>query len=286
MNDFLSMSNEDILAYNEGNKFDVVLMNPPYDKTICLKFLAKMIELSNKIISIQPLRWLQDPFAMHKRSTLKSFEKSIAQHINDIEIIKSVSASKDFSIEIYSDLGIYFIDNQNNNKINYQNFWKNTRSTEEVSIIQKVCFNDKCDYLGNVVEENKRDGIRVPLTFIAGNRGNLPIYKDIVFAKDGFINNKDWTKVKNMGGYLKKENSAFPNSIKFDTEKEAINFYNSYNTLFFKYVCAVSVQQQHIQADYLPFMNDYTHEWTDEMLYKFFDLSEDEIKEVENFNKN
>lgn len=28
-------------------------------------------------------------------------------------------------------------------------------------------------------------------------------------------------------------------------------------------------------------MNDYTHEWTDKDLYEFFDLTEEEIKEIE-----
>ena len=28
-------------------------------------------------------------------------------------------------------------------------------------------------------------------------------------------------------------------------------------------------------------VDDYTHPWTDEMLYEYFDLTEDEIKEIE-----
>lgn len=30
-----------------------------------------------------------------------------------------------------------------------------------------------------------------------------------------------------------------------------------------------------------PWLGDYTHEWTDEMLYKYFDLTEDEIRQIE-----
>lgn len=38
---------------------------------------------------------------------------------------------------------------------------------------------------------------------------------------------------------------------------------------------------QNVLLKYLPFMPTYTHPWTDEMLYEYFDLTEDEIKEIE-----
>ena len=33
--------------------------------------------------------------------------------------------------------------------------------------------------------------------------------------------------------------------------------------------------------EYVPYLGDYTHPWTDEMLYEYFGLNEDEIKEIE-----
>ena len=286
VNDFLDMNNNDILKENGGKKFDVVLMNPPYDKNIHLKFLEKVINIANNIISIQPVRWLKDPFAMYKRSTLKKYE-NVAKNINSIEEFKNKNYDKDrkFDIQIFSELGIYVIQN-NNNKIDYKNYWKENRNKEEISIIEKVCFSDKCKYLNNVIEKNKRDGIRVPIALISGNRGTLPIYKDISYTIDGFINGKDWTKCKNMGGYEKPENSPLPNSIKFKTEEEARNFYNSYkNLIFLKMLCDITNQQQHIQDDRLPFLNDYSKEITDKYLYNLFELTENEIKYIENYKK-
>lgn len=32
---------------------------------------------------------------------------------------------------------------------------------------------------------------------------------------------------------------------------------------------------------HLPYLNDYTHPWTDEMLYKYFDLTQEEIDLIE-----
>ena len=44
-------------------KFDICLMNPPYDKNLHLKFLEKVINICNKVVSIQPTPWIQDPVA-------------------------------------------------------------------------------------------------------------------------------------------------------------------------------------------------------------------------------
>lgn len=38
---------------------------------------------------------------------------------------------------------------------------------------------------------------------------------------------------------------------------------------------------QHTPFIGLPYLGDYTHPWTDEMLYKYFNLSEDEIRIIE-----
>lgn len=51
-----------------------------------------------------------------------------------------------------------------------------------------------------------------------------------------------------------------------------INIYNYSQTHFFKF-CII------IGSDKLvPWMEDYTINWTDEKLYKYFNLSEDDIK--------
>ena len=69
-------------------KFDIILMNPPYNKNLHLKFIRKCINISNKIINISPIRWLTDPFAQYKRSTLKQYE-DVAKHIQSAESFKN-----------------------------------------------------------------------------------------------------------------------------------------------------------------------------------------------------
>ena len=275
---------QSLIDFN-GKKFDVCLMNPPYNRSLHLKFLEKVIGVAEKTVSVQPVRWLQDPFFQGKRSTLKQYEK-LAKQLNDVDVIDLKDKGK-FDMHSYSGLAIYYIDNQDNNKLDYNNFWKNFKDDAAVSIIEKVCYSNKCKYLADVVESNERDGIRVMVAKIAGNRGILPVYKDISYTIDGMVDGKDWTKCKNMGGYQKEEGTGLPNSIKFDTVKEAENFYDSYKNLkFFEVICDLTVQQQHIQIDRLPFLKDYTHKITNEQMYKLFDLTDDEIDYIENYVSN
>ena len=63
-------------------KFDYVVMNPPYERNLHLKFLEKVIKVADKTVNISPVRWLQDPLAKYKKnSDLKKFRDSIINHI-------------------------------------------------------------------------------------------------------------------------------------------------------------------------------------------------------------
>lgn len=264
---------------NKGKKFDICLMNPPYYRNLHLKFLRKTINNAEKIINISPARWLQDPFHQDKKSTLKQYE-DVARHIDSIEVIKN---DKLFDISIYSDLGIYVL-NENVTHFDFANYWRTFKTEEDISLIEKIANNKNVRHLNDVVEKNKKDGIRVLVRGLSGAHGTSLVYKDIVYTIDGKVNDKDWTECKNMGGYEKEYGSPLPNSIKFSTVQEAENFWHSYNDLKLLYVIYVlTVQQQNIQLFKLPFLDDYTHKITDAELYDIFGLNGKEIEYVENF---
>ena len=271
-----NMKNGEILKENKGKKFDIVLMNPPYNKSMHLKFIRKVLNISNKVINISPIRWLTDPFAQYKRSTLKQYE-DVAKHIESVESFKNNNTL--FDIAIYSNLGIYKLSNEETN-FDYNNFWKTQKTNIQISIIEKICFGYE-KYLSDVVEHNTNDGIRVLIAGIGGDRGALPTYKDIIYAIDGKVDVEDWTKKKNFGGYIKKEGTKIPNSIKFNTKEEAINFYNSYkNFKPLKGLCKLTIQQQNIQLDRLPFFDNYSKPITEEWFKKHFNLTDEEMKEL------
>ena len=270
------MKNEEILEMNNRKKFDIILMNPPYDKNLHLKFIRKVLNISGKVINISPIRWLTDPFAQDKRSTLKQYE-DVAKHIESVESLKNNKTL--FDIAIYSDLGIYELSSKETD-FDYNNFWKTQKTNIQTSIIEKICFS-KNKFISDVIEHNANDGIRVLIGDIGGNRGALPTYKDFIYAIDGKVDGEDWTKKKNFGGYVKKEGTKIPNSIKFESKEEATNFYNSYqNFKPLKGLCKLTIQQQNIQLNRLPFFDSYSKPITEEWFKKHFNLTDEEMKEL------
>ena len=258
-------------------KFDHIIMNPPYCRNLHLKILNEAIHHSDDVVNLSPIRWLQDPLAEYKRnSDFKKFTE-IRERIESIEIISASEAHDVFSIEIFSDLGVYRLTNFGG--LNTKDFWKTVRTQAQAMMLNKLI---KLKYsIADHTEKNKRDGIRVPLTDIGGNRGYRNVYKELAYVIDGCKDGKDWTKCKNMGGYEKPEGCPLPLSIKFNTTTEAQNFYDSFFTKFYTWLCNITKAQQHLNPRLLPWLGDYTHLWTDKDLYEYFNLTPEEIAIIE-----
>lgn len=254
-------------------------MNSPYNRNLHLKILSHLINEypEAEIVNLSPIRWLQDPLAEYKKSSDWEKFEDVRKKIESLEVISATEANQLFSIGLFADLGIYHITNKGGRDLT--NFWKEVRKPAEVMMIEKLIVMK--DNLLNHIEKQKLDGIRVPLTDIGGNRGYKPVYKELVYVIGGKKDGKDWTKCKNMGGYEKPEGSALPLSVKFASAAEAQNFYDVFYTKFGSWLCSITHTQQHLQPSILPWLDDYTHPWNDEMLYEYFELTEDEVREIE-----
>ena len=284
--DFLElMKNKEELEKKTGvKKFDICLMNPPYDKNLHLKFLEKVINICNKVVSIQPTPWIQDPVAFTKHSsTYNKYKESIINHIEEIEIIPTLDAVKLFGAGFNADVGIYKCSKSHTDgcelpiKINK-------------SILNKVLNNGH--FLSDVLEHDKRDGWRIQITELQPNMAQggklysygwycqFCIYNHLrsTIYKDGYKDGKDWTKFNS--GIKKEEGKGFPDSIKFDTEQEAINFENSLKTLFYEYLVYTIKMNQHTPFKYLPWMIDYKKPWTNERFREYFKITDDEWSDV------
>ena len=65
-------------------KFNIVLMNPPYARSLHLKFLEKTIKIADNVVSIQPVRWLEEKVGRYKKnSAYNKYKESIAKYIKD-----------------------------------------------------------------------------------------------------------------------------------------------------------------------------------------------------------
>ena len=94
--------NEKILKYNNMKKWDVILANPPYDKTLHEKFLEKFLYIAETIVSVQPLTWLTN------QKQRKKITELIDQLYTDIE---TITPGAFFDATIAQDMAIHYITN-------------------------------------------------------------------------------------------------------------------------------------------------------------------------------
>ena len=233
-----------------------VIMNPPYNRSLHLKILNNVINTfpEVKIVNLSPVRWLEDPLAEYKKSTdFKRFE-NLRKHIENVEKIPAKDAQNTFGAAIGTDLGIYTI--TKNGGWNSKSLWN--------KIVQKYI----PVFLKNGVLTDAKEGKFIfAFPEIHGNIGCNDFYE---------VTSSNWNIAKNV----KVEEKRI--CVKFNTEEEVKNMYDTLFTKFYKYF--IFNMRTNIKITeilyFLPLL-DFTKKWTDEDLYKFFDLTEDEIKTIE-----
>lgn len=276
---------EDInkLKIEEMPKFDVVVGNPPYKRNLHLKFLKLAYDCLNengKIVWLHPARWLQDPIAPMKKNS--DFNNYSSLPFTNFEIIPCGKASPIFKNEMTSDIVISNLEKNKKTILTEDKIYE----LRSIPITFKRLLHMKYTSMSEVIEKNKRDGVRIRIKSISPNTSHgfdnikgryslLSKQNEIII--DGKIEEKDWTECIQKNQFSKPKGNPLPLSIKFDTLNEAQNFIKYLNTnifLFFNFLTKLDVN---VQLDYLPFMNDYTKEWTDKKLQKYFEISDEEM---------
>ena len=261
-------------------KFDNIIMNPPYCRNLHLKILNEAINHSDDIVNLSPIRWLQDPLVEYKRnSDFKKFTE-IRERIENIEIIKVTDAENLFGISLPFNLGVYHLTKDGG--------WINTFNNTLLSkMVDRVISTDNVKK-HTVIDD--LDGISLLISeFTGGCRGQLEIETPFMMTrKKTYFTNKineftnetyleQRTRVARGNVKPKAENT----NIKFNTKEERDNFYNSWNTKTLRWMFNTMKVDIHVHSQFLPWLGDYTHPWTDADLYKYFNLSDDEIKIIE-----
>ena len=103
------MNNKEELEKKTGiKKFDICLMNPPYDSGLGNRFLDKVIDIANKVITVQPATWL---------FTLKQ-DKSLTEKTDKIYCeIETFNGMEYFDAGISGLMGIQYFDNKRKHEI-------------------------------------------------------------------------------------------------------------------------------------------------------------------------
>src|SRR5574344_1307596 len=238
--------------------FDKIIMNPPYSKH--LKILSHLISLypDADIVNLSPIRWLQDPLAEYKKnSDWKKFE-DIRKKIETLDVVNASISDKLFGIQC-GDLGIYHLSKNSNGF---------KRDTSLDTIMKKILDKANEDSFKEHITSD-RTGIFIDV---------LDLYGGVIGKGSGFV--------KPLG-YERKQSSTSKGCtdgwrcMKFDTKEEAENFYNACNTKVYYFIFMKLRSYLRLLMEYVPYLGDYTHPWTDEMLYEYFGLTDEEIKIIE-----
>lgn len=252
--------------YNKKLKFTKIIMNPPYDGNFHLKLVSTAMKLSDNIINLSPIRWLQDPLAEYKSGSDWNKFDNIRTHIELLNEIKAEDAQDMFESGQYENLGVYHITNKGGLRINPKPF------------ISQVLF-DK-------VNLPTYQGKYKSLYDVKGSEGKPDFSKPFVRLTPlhGHVNCSDWNDIispqRDLALTDKGNNTSGTFTINFDTVEEAENFFNYCNTDFVK-ACNGNVKTNIRWPGYaIPFMPTYSHPWTDEMLFEYFGIKQNEVKEI------
>ena len=272
-------------------KFDCIIMNPPYQKNLHLKVLAEAIKHlkddESKVINLSPVRWLQDPLVEYKKTCdYKRFENSVSKHIFELNIIKQQYENMLFSAEINTDLAIYVCNN--NGGYDYKNEYTKTTNVKIFNEIKK--FYKKYPVLSLYNENEKKYFVAIKAITNPYRKTAFNICSNIGVVYCGKCENGKYYKDAMYKSKTFSENREL-RGIYFNSFNEAKNFINSTLTAAYKYFCSIVIRDVHVHSEFLPWLGDainprtglkgYTGEWTNNDLYKFFSITSEEQKVIE-----
>lgn len=264
VNDFLNMKNEEILEMNNRKKFDIVLMNPPYAGNAHLKFLDKVINISNTVVSIQPDVWLNKS-KIHTK--FGKYREKLNNKVVDIEHIDHDTTSRLFNTgNAIQSTGIFLLSNDENVKkidlIKY-NFEGDYELFNKINIYE----NDKIKTFNSCVKyTDKYDNIKEKyIVPIFSWHGGKDCYDAVVMPIER----------------AKKKLSMY---LVFNSENEVNNFKDSLKTqfMYWYYWNIVHPGEDKIKVTMFR-LKDYSTPITDKDFYDIFNLSKQEINIIEHF---
>jgi hypothetical protein len=244
-------------------KFDKVMMNPPYDGNLHLKILEQVTKScpDAEIVCIQPAKWIQDPFINDSKD--KKFAYMIDK-ISKYEIIPNKEMNKYFKLSIGDGVITFF---EKNNTCNYKNdFTEIAKKITSISNYATVLKNHsiKTDFFIPLAKFRWTCGDEkcgMPYSLILNSSGK--------YAKSG------WTS------HLHDTYELFY----FNTQSEVDNLKLLFKNTILPKIIGKIFYGKRMPMRHIPLPGDYTSLWTNERLYKYFNLTDDEIKYIEDMCK-
>jgi hypothetical protein len=262
------------------DSFDLTIQNPPFMRKTNLKFLEKSMKISEMSIFVHPSSWLID-----EKNSNSDFKKARDTHSSSLEEVILFNGNKTFNIGLYipsaitvinknkKDSLIKVVDQINQVEIVYDNINdinKFSNLKEYKTILYKTKNTQKLSDFYN--KDNKKYYVNMSRI-----RGNVHKNSDTnLMHCDDFYT----TVTKDEKVELKVTKSVY---FTFNSFLEADNFLKYLKTNFSRFclsVCKNSADLNKIDFSVIPWL-DFTQEWTDEKLYQYFNLTENEVKFIE-----
>ena len=240
-------------------QFDKVIMNPPYDGNLHLKILEQVTKScpDAEVVCIQPAKWILDPFINDSKD--KKFAYMIDK-ISKYEIIPNKEMNKYFKLSIGDGVITFF---EKNNTCNYKNdFTEIAKKITSISNYATVLKNHsiKTDFFIPLAKFRWTCGDEkcgMPYSLILNSSGK--------YAKSG------WTS------HLHDTYELFY----FNTQSEVDNLKLLFKNTILPKIIGKIFYGKRMPMRHIPLPGDYTSLWTNERLYKYFNLTDDEIKYIE-----
>ena len=245
-------------------KFDLIVGNPPYERSLHLKILEHLLPFGKEIVWISPVRWIQDPLAKYKKtSDLLKYKDTILTKLKEVEVVSAKDAIAMFdNARFIMDLAIYHIEESNTSSFDPRYLYKNRWFIEKV--VDRVVNGDIDSISDHYLDKSRLDmnTVFVRFSVIHGHKHGNDWYvfmspdRRVAFDKNA----------KKVGG------------LNFNTQEEAENFFNYMQTDFIKFLGITIKCNTTVPISFIPYMSTYTRTWSDEDLFKLFDITEEEQK--------
>lgn len=234
---------------NNGKRFSVCIQNPPYNRDLHLKFLEKAIEIADNVVNISPHDWLTNKFVKTEKSKFRrDFREKYSKYVEDLEIISPEDFNKYFGTSNWFGVAIGVF-KENAKGIDPDKFLNNDPLLNK--IINKM---------------HTLPSLRSKFTRRIDNELFFPVRR----TSHGYLNyvERDYTKIKSKAGIL------------FNSKNEVKNFIDSFDIWLYKYLENSEWSGSENSAS-VPYLGDYTKPWTNERLYRLFNITKEEQKIIE-----
>jgi hypothetical protein len=263
------------------DKVDIIIGNPPYNQMIDMLFLQKSYKISDRILYVQPSTWLLDEKGKQKKFTET---KDIIK--DGLESIELFNGNKIFGIALFvpcvitninkhkKDKKITCVDKINEIEVQYDNIYQiNKFSNKEIYFTLKEKIKNKLEISLHEKMRNQND-----LTYfvnLSQLRGNVDLNSMKSLIKNDFYT----LCTRDLSVSLEKRIQRESTQFSFDDELEANNFLSYTRTYFTRFCLAILKNNQNLycgEMSLIPYL-DFSKNWSDEDLFKYFNLTKDEI---------